>query len=92
MGAGRGTFPVSLPWALALWPILNDFWETGARASYFFRSGPLGWPPLGCKLLVDKAGLGLRSKLKCCVDSVHQPVASLYQGSFGDGGRYLGEV
>lgn len=58
------------PGQLVLGSILNDFWEVGARASYFFRSGPLGWPPLGCVLLVDKAGLGLRPKLMCCVDSV----------------------
>lgn len=92
MGAGGETFPVSVPWALVLGSILNDFWEVGARASYFFKSGHLGWPPLRCMLLVHKAGLGLRPKLTCCVDSVHQPVASLYQGSFGDGGRCLGEV
>lgn len=77
MGAGRETFPVSVPWVLVLWSILNDVWEAGARASYFFKSGPLGWPPLGHMLLVDKAGLGLRSRLMCCVDSVYQSVASL---------------
>lgn len=77
MGAGRETFPISVPWVLVLWSILNDFWEVEARDSYFFKSGPLGWPPLGHMLLVDKAGLGLRPRLMCCVDSVHQSVASL---------------
>lgn len=36
----------SVPWALVLWSVLNDFWEAGARGSFFFRSGSLGWPLL----------------------------------------------
>lgn len=35
-----------VPWAPVLWSVLNDFWEAGARASSFFRSGSLGWPLL----------------------------------------------
>lgn len=61
MGAGGGTFPVSVPWAHVLWSTLNYLFEVGARASFFSRSGSLGWPPLAQILSVEKPGPGLKS-------------------------------